>query len=402
MGRLVLHWVCVFALGVVPLFGCGETAGIGGTGGDAGTGGVAGIGGVAGSGGSVPVGQCTDEDPDSDWDGICDANDTCDSRDDSHDADCDAVPDDCCCCEGFDEIAELVLIWPLPGNDGADWVINNYVDLDPTNGGKQDYTGAVGTFAKTYDGHRGIDIDIPTFRAMDAGVPVLAAAPGEVIALHDCEPDRNTRCKGTWNFVRVRHADGSVAIYGHLKTGSVSVELGDWVLAGDTIGAIGSSGCSTAAHLHFEWLSCSDEVLPPFAKAAWEAPPRYDTELAIMDFVVRRHGISGTDQVKDPGENATSMLPGEKLGLGLSVAGGDGGDTVGVRVLAPGDAIAGEYSRILAKPSRHTYWHWNHVLSAEEGEWTVEMLLNGVVVSSHNVTVASLPASAVPQGSEPD
>lgn len=164
------------------------------------------------SGGSIPASQCTDEDPDRDQDGICDANDTCDSRDASHDGDCDAVTDDCCCCEGFDEVADLVLSWPLPGDDGADWVINNYVDLDPASGGVQDYTGAVGAFAKTYPGHQGIDIDIPTFRAMDAGVPVLAAAPGEVVALHDCEPDRNTSCMGTWNFVRVRHADGSVAI----------------------------------------------------------------------------------------------------------------------------------------------------------------------------------------------
>lgn len=143
-------------------------------------------------------------------------------------------------------------------------------------------------------------------------------------------------------------------------------------------------------------------MLSPFAKAAWEAPPRYDTELAIMDFIIRRHGISTVDQVKDPEENAVSMLPGEKLGMGLSVAGGDAGDTIGVRVLAPGDAIAGEYSRVLAKLSRHTYWRWNHVLSAAEGEWTVEMLLNSVVVSSHNVSVANPPASTVPRGSDPD
>src|SRR6188768_474941 len=36
------------------------------------------------------------------------------------------------------------LIWPLAGRDGRDWVINNYVDLDPTSG-TLDYTGGTGS-----------------------------------------------------------------------------------------------------------------------------------------------------------------------------------------------------------------------------------------------------------------
>ena len=48
MGRSVLSWVCVFALGVVPLVGCGETAGTGGSGGSPGSGGAGGTGGTDG------------------------------------------------------------------------------------------------------------------------------------------------------------------------------------------------------------------------------------------------------------------------------------------------------------------------------------------------------------------
>lgn len=54
MGRSALGWVCVCALGVVPLVGCGEdssTGGSGGSGGTAGTGGSAGSGGTGGGGG---------------------------------------------------------------------------------------------------------------------------------------------------------------------------------------------------------------------------------------------------------------------------------------------------------------------------------------------------------------
>jgi hypothetical protein len=56
MGRLVLHWVCVYALVAVPLVGCSEeTAATGGSGGSGGTGGDRGTGGVGGG----PSGACT-------------------------------------------------------------------------------------------------------------------------------------------------------------------------------------------------------------------------------------------------------------------------------------------------------------------------------------------------------
>jgi hypothetical protein len=40
-----------------------------------------------------------------------------------------------------------LLLWPLAGTDGHDWVINNYVDLDATSG-TLDYTGGRGSGAK--------------------------------------------------------------------------------------------------------------------------------------------------------------------------------------------------------------------------------------------------------------
>ena len=69
-----------------------------------------------------------------------------------------------------------MLIWPVIGVEGKDWVINSYVDVDPTSG-ITDYTGATGGNAKTSDGHLGIDIDSPNFRWMDAGVPVVGPLP---------------------------------------------------------------------------------------------------------------------------------------------------------------------------------------------------------------------------------
>lgn len=82
--------------------------------------------------------------------------------------------------------------------------------------------------------HLGIDIDSPNFRWMDGGAPlVVAAASGVVTKLGDGGPDRNTTCLGAPNFVHVRHADNSTALYYHLKKGSVAVTQGQQVSVGD-------------------------------------------------------------------------------------------------------------------------------------------------------------------------
>src|SRR6185503_14016865 len=62
------------------------------------------------------------------------------------------------------------------GINGTGRTVVNYVDLDPT-AGLLDYACGV----TTYDGHRGLDVDIPFFYDMDEGVPILCAAPGTVV-----------------------------------------------------------------------------------------------------------------------------------------------------------------------------------------------------------------------------
>lgn len=105
------------------------------------------------------------------------------------------------CCS--DPVADPIrFAWPMPGVALEDWVINNYVDLDPTPG-LLDYRGG----EKVYDGHKGTDIDVPNFRWMDADFPILAAAAGTVTRIRDGEYDRNTSCIGKGNLVEVTHSD---------------------------------------------------------------------------------------------------------------------------------------------------------------------------------------------------
>jgi murein DD-endopeptidase MepM/ murein hydrolase activator NlpD len=283
--------------------------------------------------------------------------------------------------------SSTVLQWPLAGGDGRDWVINNYVDLDAT-GGTRDYTGGSGSGAKTYDGHNGIDIDVPNFRWMDAGLSsVLAAASGVVLTVVDNEPDRNTSCLGNANLVRVRHADGLVAIYGHLKKGSAAVSVGQEVPAGAILGIVGSSGCSTAPHLHFELRDAANRVVDPFRDGMWAAPPAYHTTVTLMDLAISAGNMT-VQQIKDPAPNVASVPLGSVLGVGVSMAGGGPGDAIRMVITAPTGATFSNNPLTITTALRHSYWLWNQPLSPTPGAWTVAIYLNEVLVRSETVIAA--------------
>ncbi|NLF92212.1 MAG: M23 family metallopeptidase [Corynebacterium marinum] len=84
--------------------------------------------------------------------------------------------------------------------------------------------------------HAGIDI------ANAVGTPILAIMDGTVI---DSGP-----ASGYGQWIRIRHDDGSVSVYGHMVT--LHVGVGERVTAGQNIAGMGSLGFSTGSHLHFE------------------------------------------------------------------------------------------------------------------------------------------------------
>ncbi|MEH2230481.1 MAG: M23 family metallopeptidase [Nostoc sp.] len=85
--------------------------------------------------------------------------------------------------------------------------------------------------------HEGIDI------AGASGTPVIAAASGTVV-------------KAGWdnwglgNAITIKHLDGSITVYGHNRR--LLVSKGQQVMQGQMIAEMGSTGNSTAPHLHFE------------------------------------------------------------------------------------------------------------------------------------------------------
>jgi murein DD-endopeptidase MepM/ murein hydrolase activator NlpD len=166
--------------------------------------------------------------------------------------------------------------WPLrmaagvndPGYHG----ISNYVDLDPN------FPGLLLDFNcgdRTYDtangyNHAGTDFFTwPwSWRKMDRGeIEIVAAAPGQIIYRNDGNLDRSCDFNSNdWNAVYVQHADGSTALYGHMKNGSPTAKpVGSMVAQGEYLGVVGSSGNSTGPHLHFEVEDAAFHLIEPWA-----------------------------------------------------------------------------------------------------------------------------------------
>ncbi len=282
--------------------------------------------------------------------------------------------------------------WPMPGVDGRHWVINNYVDLDPGSG-LRDFRGNVGSNAKTYDGHRGIDIDVPTFRAMDNDFPVLAAAPGYVVKTHDSEFDRNTSCTGSWNVVEVEHLNGFVIKYGHLKKNSIVVSVGDWVVPGQKLAVVGSAGCSTHPHLHFEVRDCDGNVVPPFLNNMFLNPPVYDTPLGFMDATVQDSPVNDVAQIKDPPPNTKLLAPGDTLGVGISMAGGQSGDATTFTIRRPDDSAFSTMTWNWNQVYRHSFWWGSRVIEEPDiplGFWKGQVRTNGSLVRTYTFGVSTV------------
>lgn len=103
--------------------------------------------------------------------------------------------------------------------------------------------------------HAGVDMSAAL------GTPIHSVADGTVV-----EVSADYR-SGT--YVRIEHtaADGSVfySAYAHQYMQDILVKVGDQVSVGQQIGAVGSNGWSTGAHLHFEIHDSSDTPIEPTA-----------------------------------------------------------------------------------------------------------------------------------------
>ncbi len=109
------------------------------------------------------------------------------------------------------------------------WPLDNYFNVT------SDYGYRIHPIYKTWRLHNGIDIGAPT------GTPIKAAYDGTVTTM--------TYSSSAGYYVMVNHGSGIYSVYMHCS--KFVAKVGQTVKAGDTIALVGSTGSSTAPHLHF-------------------------------------------------------------------------------------------------------------------------------------------------------
>ena len=119
--------------------------------------------------------------------------------------------------------------------------------------------------------HKGTDY------AAEMGTPVRSVADGVVTF---AGPHG-----GYGNSIDIRHPNGFVTRYGHMRGFASGIRVGTRVTMGQTIGYVGVTGLTTGPHLHFEVLVGGVQRDPLKALKATAGPPVAAGELAAFDRV---------------------------------------------------------------------------------------------------------------------
>lgn len=295
--------------------------------------------------------------------------------------------------------AAVALDWPLapaPGlSDPGYHAVTGYVDHNPAFPGRlQDFACGV----RTYDtsggyNHAGTDYYLWPFawNKMDAGaVQVVAAAPGVIINKNEGNADRSCSFNSNkWNAVYVRHDDGSIAWYGHLKQGSVTTRaIGERVMTGDYLGLVGSSGNSTGPHLHLELYDATYQLIDPYAgtcnprnAVSWWRTQRPYNDSTVNKIMTGRAPISfAACPNPDETNEATTFSAGDTVYFTAFYRDQAAGQTSTYRLRRPDGSLYVEWDHSSAEPFfKLSYWWWAFELPSGEqpGTWAFEVDFEG-------------------------
>ncbi len=95
--------------------------------------------------------------------------------------------------------------------------------------------------------HSGMDFSAPS------GTDVYATGNGVVLSVESAP-------RGYGNNIVIEHGYGYKTLYGHLS--QFAVKAGQKISRGDVIGYVGSTGTSTAPHLHYEVIKNAEKINP--------------------------------------------------------------------------------------------------------------------------------------------
>lgn len=100
---------------------------------------------------------------------------------------------------------------------------------------------------KTPEFHPGMDF------AAEQGTPIYATGDGVV-------ETADANAQGYGNHVVINHGFGYQTLYGHMS--KMAVKVGKKIKRGELVGYVGSTGLSTAPHIHYEVIKNGEKVNP--------------------------------------------------------------------------------------------------------------------------------------------
>lgn len=307
--------------------------------------------------------------------------------------------------------------WPLKAATGFKdcgfYFIGAFVDQNVATTSISDFS--CGT--NTYDGHRGTDIAIFPygFYKMDNNqVEVVAAAAGTIIAKSDGNFDKNCSMNSlTANSIIIQHADGSEALYWHMKKNSVTNKtIGQTVAAGEYLGIVGSSGSSTGPHLHFEvWAGNTNTTRQdPYSGACntLNANTWWNAQKPAIDPAVLKVSTNTTDLImpgcpttETPNESTTFTIPFQGAGLPAGYAkfyiflrDATVGSTVDLKILNPNGSTFSSWTYSPSTLYKASYWGWSKLLPTIAGTYKFQATYNGTTCFQNFNILTSSTATA--------
>ncbi len=291
--------------------------------------------------------------------------------------------------------------WPVKQAEGVHGFgyhrLGNFVDHDTrTQGFLSDYMCGTRSYDRvTGYNHSGTDISNWPFKwyKMDHDqVEVVAVAPGVIIEKRDGNFDRSCSFGGSsWNAVYVQNYDGNVVWYGHLKTNSLtSKKVGDEVKEGEFLGVVGSSGSSTAPHLHIEFYDEQGMLIDPYVgpcndtveESLWkEQRPYYDSKINAL----HTHGIPPEFYFDECPKTElpnfkNAFFPGDTVRSAAYYRDQREGRVSSYAILKPDSSTFSTWTHEISEEFYEaSYWYWTRVLpdDAHLGIWTFQVEYEG-------------------------
>jgi murein DD-endopeptidase MepM/ murein hydrolase activator NlpD len=115
------------------------------------------------------------------------------------------------------------------------------------------------------------------------GIDYAAAAGTQVRAIGDGMVVRKGWGNGYGNVLEIRHRNGYITRYGHLRGYAAGIGVGTHVTIGKIIAFVGSTGLSTGPHLHFEVLVNGQQRDPRTALKQSDGEPVPASERAAFE-----------------------------------------------------------------------------------------------------------------------